>query len=52
MTLETIVPETPLQFRRAHRDDLARIVEMLADDPRGATRERYESPLPAAYMSA
>jgi hypothetical protein len=41
-----------LRFRRAHRDDVPRIVEMLADDPLGAMRERYESPLPAGYMSA
>jgi GNAT superfamily N-acetyltransferase len=52
MTSETSVPETPLRFRRAHRDDVPRIVEMLADDPLGAMRERYESPLPAGYMSA
>ena len=39
-------------FRRAGRADLERIVEMLADDPLGAKRERYELPLPAPYFAA
>ena len=41
-----------LQFRQARLDDLPRIVQMLADDPLGAKRERYESPLPAGYLAA
>ena len=39
-------------FRRAARADVERIVQMLADDPLGAKRERYELPLPPAYLAA
>jgi len=39
-------------FRRAGRDDVERIVQMLADDPLGAKRERYELPLPRSYLAA
>jgi GNAT superfamily N-acetyltransferase len=39
-------------FRRARRADLPGIVRLLADDPLGAKRERYETPLPDAYLSA
>lgn len=39
-------------FRRAQREDVERIVRMLADDPLGANRERYELPLPPAYLAA
>jgi GNAT superfamily N-acetyltransferase len=41
-----------LLFRRAHKDDLPRIVQMLAADSLGADRERCESPLPDGYFSA
>lgn len=44
--------EHPLSFRQATRDDLPIIVQMLADDPLGAARERFESPLPVSYMAA
>ncbi len=43
---------TNFTIRRAERSDLERIVQMLADDPLGAQRERYESPLPQAYFAA
>ena len=48
------MPEsTPaVRIRPATREDVAAIVRMLADDPLGATRERYEDPLPAEYWSA
>ena len=39
-------------FRRARADDVPDIVHLLADDPLGATRERYESPLPESYARA
>ena len=39
-------------IRIATRDDLPAIVEMLADDNIGASRERFEDPLPAAYNDA
>ena len=39
-------------LRLAQREDLPRIVELLADDPLGATRETVADPLPAAYSIA
>ena len=39
-------------IRSAERADLERIVQMLADDPLGAKRERYDLPLPQAYLAA
>lgn len=39
-------------FRSARRDDLSAIVAMLADDALGATRERFEEPLPDVYVQA
>jgi GNAT superfamily N-acetyltransferase len=41
-----------LKFRQATREDLPEIVRMLADDFLGATRERYEMPLPDVYVKA
>jgi ribosomal protein S18 acetylase RimI-like enzyme len=41
-----------LKFRRAKREDLPEIVRMLSDDFLGATRERYETPLPESYLKA
>ena len=41
-----------LKFRPAKREDLPEIVRMLADDFLGATRERYENPLPEIYVKA
>ena len=43
---------TSLHFRRAQKKDVAAIVGMLADDPLGAKRERFESPLPQCYYEA
>jgi GNAT superfamily N-acetyltransferase len=45
-------PRAPLVMRRAQRDDLETIVRLLADDPLGAKRERYELPLPPEYGAA
>jgi len=39
-------------FRPARRSDLVSIVRMLSDDALGATRERFETPLPASYLKA
>ena len=39
-------------FREATRSDLPRLVQMLADDALGATRERFEDPLPEPYLAA
>jgi GNAT superfamily N-acetyltransferase len=41
-----------LTFRQATAADLPAIVAMLADDVLGATRERFETPLPASYSRA
>jgi GNAT superfamily N-acetyltransferase len=39
-------------IRRARRDDVRIIVEMLADDPLGSAREKPEEPLPPSYFQA
>ena len=39
-------------FRLATEQDLERIVEMLADDKLGATREQFVLPLPEVYREA
>ncbi len=39
-------------FRRARHGDVPTIVRLLADDPLGARREKYEDPLPSAYHDA
>lgn len=41
-----------LVFRQAIKEDVERIVEMLADDVLGKERERYAQPLPASYFEA
>ena len=41
-----------LSFREARREDVPRLVAMLADDELGARRERSEDPLPASYYEA
>lgn len=43
---------TRVQIRRATRDDVPRVVQMLADDSIGVTRERPETPLPQEYWTA
>ncbi|MHC8515850.1 N-acetyltransferase family protein [Sporosarcina sp. ITBMC105] len=44
--------ENEVEFRLAIEQDLERIVEMLADDKLGATREQFELPLPDVYREA
>ena len=39
-------------FRTAQREDVAAIVQLLADDPLGAKREHAEPPLPPSYYRA
>jgi ribosomal protein S18 acetylase RimI-like enzyme len=41
-----------LEFRRATRCDVRRIVELLVDDELGKGRDRLEDPLAAAYLAA
>jgi len=43
---------TKVVLRPAHRDDVAAIVAMLADDALGRGRERIEDPLPQSYYAA
>ena len=53
---EQKLSEQPAQpniiIRRATREDVTHIVRMLADDPLGSQRERYENPLPQSYYDA
>jgi len=41
-----------MKFRTATRNDIAKIVEMIADDELGKTRENYQIPLPTEYLNA
>lgn len=41
-----------IQLRTAAREDLPQIVRLLAEDPLGAQRERFEEPLPQSYLDA
>ena len=41
-----------MKFRTATRNDIAKIVEMIADDDLGKTRENYQIPLPTEYLDA
>jgi GNAT superfamily N-acetyltransferase len=46
--------DTPFEFeiRRARREDVARIVQILAADVLGSQREDYRDPLPDSYFEA
>ena len=41
-----------MKFRKATRNDVAKIVEMIADDELGKIRENYQIPLPTEYLTA
>lgn len=41
-----------MKFRKATKNDLSEIVEMIADDELGKAREDFKIPLPPAYQSA
>lgn len=41
-----------MTFRKAKRNDLSKIVAMIADDELGKTRENFQVPLPAEYLKA
>ena len=43
---------SPVTIRGAGRRDVPSIVRMLADDPLGTGRERFEDPLPESYFRA
>ena len=40
-----------MKFRNAIRNDVVKIVEMIADDDLGKTRENYQIPLPTEYLT-
>ncbi len=40
------------KIRRAFREDVSDVVRLLADDPLGAKRERFKTPLPQRYYDA
>jgi GNAT superfamily N-acetyltransferase len=48
----SMVTDPALSFRTAARADVPAIVRMLADDPLGAQRERFSTPLPEGYERA
>ena len=41
-----------MKFRKATIDDIPKIVEMIADDELGKTRENFQTPLPKEYLKA
>ncbi|RYC52720.1 GNAT family N-acetyltransferase [Flagellimonas olearia] len=41
-----------MKFRKATQNDVTKIVEMIADDELGKTRENYQVPLPTEYLVA
>ncbi len=41
-----------MEFRKANEGDVHAIVRLLADDELGSQRERFEVPLPTAYVEA
>ena len=41
-----------MKFRRAIKNDVDKIVEMIADDELGKTRENFQIPLPTEYLVA
>lgn len=48
----TSTEASTLSFRTARRNDLPELVRMLADDPLGAGREAFSSPLATGYIDA
>ena len=46
------MPPTELRIRAAREADLSLIVGLLANDPLGSQRERFEDPLPESYLRA
>jgi len=41
-----------MKFRKATKNDVSKIVEMIADDELGKTRENFQNPLPKEYLNA
>ncbi|WP_296382074.1 GNAT family N-acetyltransferase [Winogradskyella sp.] len=41
-----------MKFRKAIKNDISKIVEMIADDELGKERENFKNPLPDSYLNA
>ncbi len=41
-----------MKFRKAIKEDIPKLVEMIADDALGQTRENFQDPLPSVYYEA
>ncbi len=41
-----------MKFRKAIKEDIPKLVEMIADDALGQTRENFQDPLPEVYYDA
>lgn len=41
-----------MKFRKATKNDVSKIVEMIADDELGKARENFQTPLPTEYLKA
>ncbi|WP_375562429.1 GNAT family N-acetyltransferase [Bernardetia sp. OM2101] len=41
-----------MNFRKATKEDVSKIVEMIADDELGQKRENFQNPLPQEYIKA
>ncbi|MDD7885482.1 GNAT family N-acetyltransferase [Flavivirga sp. 57AJ16] len=41
-----------MKFRKATKNDIVKIVDMIADDNLGKTRENFQIPLPIEYLNA
>ncbi len=41
-----------MKFRKAIKEDIPKLVAMIADDALGQTRENFQDPLPAVYYDA
>ena len=41
-----------MKFRKSKLKDIAKILEMIADDKIGKTRENFKIPLPQVYLNA
>ncbi|MBC8508813.1 MAG: GNAT family N-acetyltransferase [Chloroflexi bacterium] len=41
-----------ISFRNANIEDISTIIQLLADDPLGSEREKFEDPIPESYIEA
>lgn len=52
MYFATCLQNDLMHFRKTTKNDLVAIVEMIADDTLGMTRENFRIPLPKSYLDA